>query len=406
MPAVAVDGSTLFANYLGYVFALDLTSGKMLWRSASFHQPRGRWRCRTRPGCSTPTRFAIVAAGEHVWTLGRDLKDQNMIGPVPADLPAGRRGRVVWQSTDLPDYAQLDLVGPPILADGKLFIAAKSQAESSSSSRASRSSSSWRSSPTTASCSGRPRSACSGRASEYFYYGMRDTSPQPRLVYRAGAIYVDTHVGVLARLDAESGALDWGYGYKTDPFQAPISVLLLLRMQQEPTAAGGPPLQSGEALLVKGAQSDRLYAVDPNRMKVLWDRPIAKSSRLLGVDDRAVFLGGAEIERARPEDAEAPVGDARCRAAAWTGASWCGPTGSGNSRRGGSSRSIPKSGDGPADLPRRRPGLGRRRPVPDRSLAAGRLQSHDLRLSSPGDRGREAPPAATPATTKERASNE
>ena len=37
-------------------------------------------------------------------------------------------GEVVWKSTDLPDYAALDLVGLPLLADGKLFIAAKTRA--------------------------------------------------------------------------------------------------------------------------------------------------------------------------------------------------------------------------------------------------------------------------------------
>ena len=37
VPAVAIDGTRLFANYLGYVFAVDLAGGKMLWRSASFH---------------------------------------------------------------------------------------------------------------------------------------------------------------------------------------------------------------------------------------------------------------------------------------------------------------------------------------------------------------------------------
>src|SRR5262249_24933174 len=39
----------------------------------------------------------------------------------------------------------------------------------------------------------------------------------------------------------------------------------------------------------------RLYAVDPNRMKVLWERPITKASRLLGVDGRAIYLGGPEL---------------------------------------------------------------------------------------------------------------
>jgi hypothetical protein len=48
-------------------------------------------------------------------------------------------------------------------------------------------------------------------------------------------------------------------------------------------------------MLIKGMQSDRLYAIDPDRMKLLWDRPLAKATRLLGVDDHALYLGGAEL---------------------------------------------------------------------------------------------------------------
>src|SRR5262249_55605564 len=32
-----------------------------------------------------------------------------------------------------------------------------------------------------------------------------------------------------------------------------------------------------------------------NRMKVLWERPISKASRLLAADDRTIYLGGAEL---------------------------------------------------------------------------------------------------------------
>ena len=64
---------------------------------------------------------------------------------------------------------------------------------------------------------------------------------------------------------------------------------------QAATTASSAPLLAGESLLIKGMQSGRLYAVEPNRMKVAWDRPIAKSSRLLGADDRALILGGPEI---------------------------------------------------------------------------------------------------------------
>ncbi len=121
---------------------------------------------------------------------------------------------------------------------------------------------------------------------------------QPRLIYSSGAIYVETHQGVFARLDADSGAPDWGYAYQTDPVQGQGFFRMFWGgnfQQPEPTPAGSLPVLSGEAFLLKGQQSTRLNAVDPNRMKVLWERPISKGSRLLAADDKTVYLGGAEI---------------------------------------------------------------------------------------------------------------
>ena len=292
VPAATVDGKSLFVNYLGHVFAIDLPSGKMLWRSASFHNIELLVQQNMNRALDA-SRFAIVAAGEHVWALSRDLKDQNMFASFQLICRRSDNGEVVWKSTDLPDYAAYDLVGLPLLADGKLFIAAKSQANPQQ----------RQGLPQQFVLAIRPHDGkvlwktevgTFRQGQQNFYYYMPDTSPQPRLVYRAGAIYLDTHVGVLARLDAESGAFDWGYGYKTAPFQSGYRFFYYY-MPQEPEAKGGPPLQAGEAFLVKGTQSERLYAVEPNKMKVLWERPITKASRLLGVDDNAVYLGGDEL---------------------------------------------------------------------------------------------------------------
>ena len=103
IPAAAVAGSTLFVNYLGNIFALDLNSGKMLWRSASFHhieilaqQNMGRM--------LEPARFAIVAAGDHVWTLARDVRDQNMFAPFQLNCRRADNGEIVWKSPDLSEY--------------------------------------------------------------------------------------------------------------------------------------------------------------------------------------------------------------------------------------------------------------------------------------------------------------
>src|SRR5262249_16993405 len=248
---------TIFANYLGHILAVDLTSGKLLWRTASFHNLELQ---AMQPGAQMldPARFAIVADGEHVWTLIRDLKDQNFQAPYQLICRRGHNGEVIWQSKDLPDYAPYDLVGLPLLAEGKLFLAVKTGANPQQPQQ------------------GLPQQLVlaiqlhdgkvlwktevgtfrQGQQFRFYYYS-RDPSPQPRLVHRAGSVYVDTHVGVLGRLDADSGTLDWGYAYKTDPFQSQ-SRFFFYYQPQEPHAAASQPLQSGDAFLVKGAQSDRL----------------------------------------------------------------------------------------------------------------------------------------------------
>ncbi len=293
VPAVTIDGGKLFANFLGYILAIDLESGKLLWRTGSFHhlevqamQPAARM--------IDPARFAIVAAGEHVWSLARDIKDQNFMAAYQLTCRRTDNGEVIWKSSDLPDYALFDLGGLPLLADGKIFIAAKTMANPQQGQQLPQQyllaiqphdgKLLWKTEVGTLR-QGRPM---------YYYYNMRDSTPQPRLIYSGGAIYIDTHVGVLARLDADSGTLEWGYGYKTDPLQGQ-SRFFYYNQTQDQQAASSTPLSLGEAFLVKGMQSERLYAVDPNRMKVLWDRPITKSSRLLGVDDHAVYFGGAEL---------------------------------------------------------------------------------------------------------------
>lgn len=291
VPAVTVEGNTLYANYLGYVFALDLETGKLLWRSGAFHNldvPAAQDQARMLD----LARFAIMASKEHVWTLSRDLADPNQMAPFRLTCRRADGGDVVWQSTNLPDYAQLDLFGTPLLANGTVYVVAKppmnyrpDQAHQYVLAvRAYDGKLRWKTEVGTL-----------RQGQRYYYYGMPDDSPQPRLIQRGGSLYVDTHIGVLARLDAESGELEWGYGYKTDPVESSGRFFFFGMMQPSDSTSSSTPLRSGEALFVKGAKSERIYALDADRRKKLWDRPIAKSARLVGANDRMLFLGGPEL---------------------------------------------------------------------------------------------------------------
>ncbi len=291
IPALALVGNRLYANYLGYVFAVNLETGKLVWRSASFHNveiPASQQQVRMLD----PSRFAILASATHLWTLSRDLKDPNNRAAFHLACRRPDTGDLVWQSSDLPDYSSVELVGAPILAGETLFAAGKTplnQRQNGPSHqyvmaiRGADGKMLWK-----------VQVGTFRQNEQYFYYGMSDNSPQPRLFAQSGFIYVDTHVGVLAKLDAESGEVDWGYGYPTDPVEG--SRFFFFGMQQsQNTSASSLPVKQGATLILKGAKSTRIVALDADRMKLVWDRPISKSSRLLGVDDRAVYLGGPEL---------------------------------------------------------------------------------------------------------------
>jgi outer membrane protein assembly factor BamB len=292
VPAVAVEGTRLYANYLGYVFAIDLQSGKLLWRSASFHNvevPAAQDQARM----ISPSRYAVVASKDQVWTLGRDLKEPNQVAPFRLACRRADGGDLVWQSTDLPEYAQLDLVGHPILAGGTLFVVGKTLMMNGPGNPAHQYVLAVR--PRDGKVLWKAEVGMFRQSQRFFYYGMGDNSPLPRLYHQGGAVYVDTHAGILARVDAGSGEVEWGYGYQTEPVQGDRFIFFYGMDEPREQSASSVPLRSGETLFVKGAKSEKLYALDPDRMALLWERPLAESARLLGADDHAVFLGGPEI---------------------------------------------------------------------------------------------------------------
>ena len=196
-------------------------------------------------------------------------------------------GEVVWQSPDLPDYAGMEFVGLPILARGTLFVAGKSASPQNGQDNQ----------PRQFVLAIRPhdgklaledgsRDLPRGRALLLTTVRRKPLPSRDWSTARARCMSTRT-TGILARLDAESGMVDWGYGYPTDPVQSQGRFFFFFdgMPRQAPTTAASTPLQAGDAMLIKGAKADRLCAIDPDRMKVLWERPIAKSARLIGVDD-------------------------------------------------------------------------------------------------------------------------
>ena len=100
VPAAAVGREALFVNELGFVFAVDLTSGKLRWRSESLHHLKLQ-SMQDYTKVIDATRFAIVAAGSYVCSVGRNLKEPNMTAPHTLTCRRVEGGEIVWQSSDI-----------------------------------------------------------------------------------------------------------------------------------------------------------------------------------------------------------------------------------------------------------------------------------------------------------------
>ncbi len=147
----------------------------------------------------------------------------------------------------------------------------------------------------------------------YSYYGMSEQSPQPRLFHHAGAVYVDTHVGIPRGSTPNRVIWIGGYGYKTDPPDAFESLLLLghdaapvgsLQQQHAASSRRDPVCQR--------AKSEQIFALNADQMKLLWDRPISKSARSSGWTIRPCTSVDSEIKGVGPANPQALVGDLGC----------------------------------------------------------------------------------------------
>ncbi len=124
---------------------------------------------------------------------------------------------------------------------------------------------------------------------------------QPSLLLDNGRLYVDSHSGSLVQLDAASGQIEWGLNYSSDRSGGSRFFNPWGGMRSEPYTVSPPQMVNG-VLYVKGMRSRRLYAVDPQRPKVLWQRPVPRVATLIGVDDHRFYLGGEDIFGLRSGD--------------------------------------------------------------------------------------------------------
>jgi outer membrane protein assembly factor BamB len=278
VPAAAVDEQRAYLNFLGYLLAIDLKTGKLLWRSARLSDLGQKVQ---QNQYHYPEQYAIVVAGDTLWCVTRDV---GQIGQHGQPFRLGRweaaTGKAGWNSQNINDLQQWNIMGVPLPAGDRVYVAAAKNGQGAEqyvlAVQASDGKLLW-------------STHLGTHQADQTQMWHRRTA-QPSLVLKGGRLFIDSHAGGLVAVDAASGAIEWAFAYDSSMpdtnnwYNQPSSFTTL-----------APPILLGKTLYIKGMRSDRLYALDVSTPKLLWKRPVSESSMLVGVDDENLYLSGEEV---------------------------------------------------------------------------------------------------------------
>jgi outer membrane protein assembly factor BamB len=294
VPPVVVDDTRVYVNFVGYALGIDQQNGKLLWRSGRFLDAPQKAQ---QGQLQSIEQFGVAISGDRTWSVTTDPTANNnqQRNRFPGDGNTGGfgiwareagTGKEVLNTKNLPELKEWSFRGNPLVTGERIFVCASKPNQRGE----------------LHILALNPKDArllwstlvgtYVGEQQNYSY--QMDRGTQPSLLIDGDRLYVDTHAGSLVQIDAVSGQVDWGLNYASDPQQGRGMWGWGYQMQTDRLSVSPPQMVNG-VLYVKGMRSRRLYAVDPQRPKVLWSRPVPKSAILIGMDEQRFYLGGEEI---------------------------------------------------------------------------------------------------------------
>jgi outer membrane protein assembly factor BamB len=278
VPAPASDGRRLFFNWYGVHLAIDVETGKLLWRNGKFEQILQRLQQYNQHQVE---RFGITNDGSELWTVFRDPKDQNYNASFQLARWDGATGKQSWSSSG--SLAKWNFGGNPLIHDDRVVATASLQEK-----------------PNELHCLAVDRAT--GRLLWSIQLGTFQAEPnhgynvrgvQASVSRAGGRVVVDTHSGGLIALEPVNGQIEWAVTY-----DAPqrIQSYDFFEMQRSPRIwTAGAPLVVHDTLYSKGMLSPDLLAIDLTRPRILWKRPIGTAALPVAVDGDRLYLAGEEL---------------------------------------------------------------------------------------------------------------
>lgn len=297
VPSVAVDQDRVYVNFVGYALGIDQQHGKLLYRSGRFLDAIQKAQ---QGQLQSIEQFTLALGSDRTWNIATDPAANNQqqgmrfrgdgntgsFGIWARELATGKEILAGKNITELKEWS---MRGTPLVTPDRIFVCASKPNQRGELHLLALN-------PKDARLLWSTLVGTYVNEQQYYYYYQPQRSTQPTLMIDGDRLYVDTNAGSLVQIEVASGQVDWGLNYSSDPQQnrdmwwGPWGPVM-----NNDRLTVSPPLMVNGILYVKGMRSRRLYAIDPQRPKVLWTRPVPQSATVLAVDDERFYLGGEEI---------------------------------------------------------------------------------------------------------------
>jgi outer membrane protein assembly factor BamB len=285
VPAAASDGKRIYANWFGIVFAIDVASGKLAWRSQKFGDLSQHF---SQMSYSANTDAYRITAKDGIVLALLVPVDRLNYGQEPSRLVCyeAETGKVKWKSMDAaPPLNSLGFVGTPLIQDQEILALSHGQQDAKLSMTCLdlNGKQKWTADLGTV----RKRSTTSG------YQKM----PQPALLRKGRTVYVASEDGAMAAFDLLDRKIRWLLPYGTAAQTSTGQRIFYSGQTDERTQLHTETavLEQDGLIYVKEAGGRELLAIDPSVPSIVWRRPAEDSSQLVGVDKDSVYLLDNEL---------------------------------------------------------------------------------------------------------------
>lgn len=288
-PSAAVEGNRLYANWLGVIYAADLQTGKMLWRTGKFNEAVQPAMNSLQQGIM-PDSFALKAIGGKLLVLRPPTK--NVLGEILGSDAAqnvtlavecleASTGKTVWRAPTL----DVTITSAPFVFDEVEYLLGISTNNSTLQLVALDIATGrllWR---TELGTPQNPNNMYGGRG---FDFGG------PKIAVAGGMLYIATNNGALLAVGLDSHRVEWALQHDTKPVMANQRFWWNGMMIQS-SEAPGTLLENDGVFYLKDASARLLYALDPTVPAVKWKRPISADESLATIDGETAYLVGHEV---------------------------------------------------------------------------------------------------------------